>query len=87
MSAACGRPQGGSPAHVDRGEEGVKNLIFCGHHKWIAPNCAIITIPDCRHPVSSAQDKSTPIIERRQEIPVKCAPTIARNLYRQLRQT
>src|SRR6218665_800234 len=41
MSIACGRPQGGEGVrpmwtHVDRGE-GVKNLIFCGRHKWITP--------------------------------------------------
>src|SRR6218665_1953671 len=41
MSTACGRPQGeGSPAHVDAW---VKNLICCGHHKWMAP----ITIDLC----------------------------------------
>ena len=36
MSTVCGRPQGGEgdPAHVDRG---VKNVIFCGRHKWMAP--------------------------------------------------
>jgi len=42
MSTACGRPQGGGgPAHVDicgHGEGGVKNLIFCGCHKWMANN-------------------------------------------------
>src|SRR6218665_1972409 len=40
MSTACGRPQGmeGGPmwTHVNRGE-GVKNLIFCGRHKWMVP--------------------------------------------------
>jgi len=37
MSTACERPQvGRGPALVDR-REGVKNLIFCGHHKWMAP--------------------------------------------------
>jgi len=35
MCISCGRPQGGGgPAHVDRG---IKNLIFCGCHKWMAP--------------------------------------------------
>jgi len=24
--------------HVDRGPEVVKNPIFCGRHKWMAPN-------------------------------------------------
>ena len=36
MSTVCGRPQGGGPAHVDRGEGG-QNMIFCGHHKWMTP--------------------------------------------------
>src|SRR6218665_1219008 len=40
MSTACGCPQGVEEVrpmwtHVDRGE-GVKNLIFCGRHKWMA---------------------------------------------------
>jgi len=41
MSTVCGRPQGGrwGPAHVDAcGQGEVKNVIFCGHHKWMAPN-------------------------------------------------
>src|SRR6218665_120452 len=39
MSTVCGRPQGGrGPAHVDAcGQGGVKNVIFCGRHKWMAP--------------------------------------------------
>src|SRR6218665_3976674 len=42
MSTASGRPQGGRRVrlmwtHVDKGRR-VKNLIFCGHHKWMAPN-------------------------------------------------
>src|SRR6218665_3524678 len=33
---------GGGPGHVDAcGQgEGVKNVIFCGRHKWMAPNLA-----------------------------------------------
>src|SRR6218665_498026 len=42
MSTACGRPQGARGVrpiwtHVDRGEGWVKNLIFCGRHKWMTP--------------------------------------------------
>jgi len=32
---------GEGPAHVDACGQGVgevKNLIFCGHHKWVDPN-------------------------------------------------
>src|SRR6218665_751502 len=41
MSTVCGRPQGGRGirpmwTHVDR-ERGVKNVIFCGRHKCMAP--------------------------------------------------
>jgi len=40
MSTVCGRPQGGGGVrpmwtHVDRGR-GVKSVIFCGRHKWMA---------------------------------------------------
>src|SRR6218665_1468689 len=40
---------GGCPAHVDAcGQgEGVKNVIFCGRHKWMA-TYAIIFQPSCR---------------------------------------
>src|SRR6218665_1823520 len=42
MSTACGRPHWGGGVrpmwtHLDRGR-GVKNGIFCGRHKWMAPN-------------------------------------------------
>jgi len=41
MSTTCGHLQGGEgdPAHVDacRQGRGVKNLILCGHHKWMTP--------------------------------------------------
>jgi len=46
MLTAYGRPQGvrgsGSCGHMWTG--GVKNRIFCGRHKWMAPNatCRII---------------------------------------------
>jgi len=41
MSTACERPQMGEGVRpmwtqVDRGA--VKNLIFCGRHKWMTPN-------------------------------------------------
>ena len=37
MSTMCDPPQGWGRglAHLDRG--GVKDLIFCGRHKWMAP--------------------------------------------------
>src|SRR6218665_606120 len=40
MLTVCRRPKGGGgPAHVDaRGQgRGLKNVIFCGCHKWMAP--------------------------------------------------
>ena len=37
MSTVCGRPQGGFGSC---GQGGVKNLTFCGRHKWMAPYLA-----------------------------------------------
>jgi len=43
MSTTCGRPQGGgSCVRMWTGIWGVKNPIFCGRHKWIAPSCGFI---------------------------------------------
>src|SRR6218665_1906508 len=44
MSTVCGRPQGKRGVrpmwtHVERGR-GVKNVVFCGRHKWMAPRGA-----------------------------------------------
>src|SRR6218665_1577437 len=33
----CGRPQGGRGVWPMWTGEGVKTLIFCGRHKWMAP--------------------------------------------------
>src|SRR6218665_3498977 len=37
MSTACGRRQGGGVSGSSGQGEGVKNLFFCGRHKWMAP--------------------------------------------------
>ena len=48
MSTACGGLQGGGgPAPVDRG---VKNLIFGGRHKWMAPNTCTSMQADTQTP-------------------------------------
>ena len=36
MLTACGRPQGGGSGSCGQ-VMGVKNTIFCGRHKWMAP--------------------------------------------------
>src|SRR6218665_294299 len=45
MSTVCGRPQGGGESgtrgRMWTGERGVKNVIFCGRHKWMAPMCFV----------------------------------------------
>ena len=42
MSTMCGRPQGGRGSgprgHMWTEGGGVKNVIFLGRHKWMAPN-------------------------------------------------
>src|SRR6218665_3884949 len=50
MSTECGRPQGGlgGPAHVDGG---VKNVIFCERHKWMAPNPKLLEVKQPKHSI------------------------------------
>src|SRR6218665_2326424 len=43
MSTVCVRPQGeggsGPCGRMWTGGRGLKNVIFCGSHKWMAPTC------------------------------------------------
>ena len=53
MLISCGRPQGGEvgPAHVDACGQGrgVKNVVFCGRHKWMTPNKKEAEATDLAH--------------------------------------
>jgi len=55
MSTVCGRPQGGEGGSGPCGRMwtggGVKNGIFCGRHKWMAP---------CQHKIHISQRAQQP---------------------------
>ena len=49
------------------GEEGVKNLIFCGHHKWMAPNdihhLTMMSLTARHHQIDRADDVDIDIFQ------------------------